>query len=84
MRNVPNGRKGSAEELPFQDSSVDLVAASSAAHWFDPSRFLGEATRVLKAGGCIALVDYVLANSRLQYQDCGDRLTRIFKEVDND
>lgn len=61
-----------------------MLTASSAAHWFDQSRFLGEAHRVLKVGGCIALVDYVLANSRLQYPDCGDRLTHIFKEVDND
>lgn len=76
-------RKGSAEELPFPDGSVDLLAASSAAHWFDQARFLGEASRVLKAGGCIALVDYALASSRLEYQDCGDRLTHIFKEVDD-
>lgn len=74
-------REGTAEELPVPDGSVDLLTASSAAHWFDQSRFLAEANRVLKVGGCVALLDYILSNSRLHYQDCGDRLTHIFKEV---
>ncbi|XP_056899209.1 putative methyltransferase DDB_G0268948 [Takifugu flavidus] len=77
-------REGSAEDLPVPDGSVDLLTASSAAHWFDQSRFLAEANRVLKVGGCIALLDYILSNSRLHYQDCGDRLTHIFKEVKQD
>lgn len=74
-------REGLAEELPVPDGSVDLLTASSAAHWFDQSRFLAEANRVLKVGGCVALLDYILSNSRLHYQGCGDRLTDIFKEV---
>ncbi|TKS67601.1 putative methyltransferase [Collichthys lucidus] len=35
-------RKGTAEDLPFPDGSVDLLTAASAAHWFDQSRFLTE------------------------------------------
>lgn len=70
-----------AEELPFPDGSVDLLTASSAAHWFDRLRFLDEAKRVLKARGCIALLDYVLEKTRFHYEDCGDRLTGIMKEV---
>jgi len=50
-----------AEELgrdlspPIQDSSVDLITASNAAHWFDMSRFWQSAARVLKPGGTVAI-----------------------------
>lgn len=75
------GSKGTAEDLPFPDGSVDLITASSAAHYFDMSKFMAEANRVLKPVGCIALVDYGLLKTKLHYQDCGERLTDIFKEV---
>jgi SAM-dependent methyltransferase len=38
-----------AENLPFEDSSFDLLTVSNAFHWFDRSRFLSEANRVLKS-----------------------------------
>lgn len=50
-----------AEELggnlspPVQDSSVDLIIAANAAHWFDMSGFWPSAARVLKPGGSVAL-----------------------------
>ncbi|KAJ4933004.1 hypothetical protein JOQ06_029842 [Pogonophryne albipinna] len=75
-------RKGSAEELPFPDGSVDLLTAASAAHWFDQSRFLAEACRVLKPGGCVALLGYSCAFPRLHYQDCGERLDHICEELE--
>ncbi|AWP12836.1 putative methyltransferase DDB G0268948 [Scophthalmus maximus] len=74
-------RKGRAEELPFSDGSVDLVTASTAAHWFDHSRFLAEASRVLKPGGCLALLGYTLTKIRFHYQNYGDRLDHIYQEV---
>uniref|UniRef100_UPI0037E8DE01 putative methyltransferase DDB_G0268948 n=1 Tax=Semicossyphus pulcher TaxID=241346 RepID=UPI0037E8DE01 len=74
-------RKGVAEELPFPDSSVDLLTAASAAHWFDQSRFLAEASRVLKPRGCMALLCFSDSNTKLYYQDCGERLVHIYKEV---
>ena len=40
---------------PIQDSSVDLITAANAAHWFDMSRFWPGAARVLKRGGSVAL-----------------------------
>ncbi|XP_024270915.2 putative methyltransferase DDB_G0268948 [Oncorhynchus tshawytscha] len=76
-------RKGTAEELPFPDASVDLLTAASAAHWFDQQRFLLEAGRVLKPCGCMALLGFA-DNFRLHYGSCGDRLTDIcdeFKKV---
>ncbi|TWW80531.1 hypothetical protein D4764_01G0003460 [Takifugu flavidus] len=74
-------RKGTAEDLPFPDGSVDLITASSAAHYFDKSKFMAEANRVLKPGGCIALIDFPLQKMRLHYQDCGERLTDILQEM---
>ena len=40
---------------PVQDSSVDLITAANAAHWFDMSRFWPAAARVLKPGGSVAM-----------------------------
>ncbi|XP_041856976.1 putative methyltransferase DDB_G0268948 [Melanotaenia boesemani] len=74
-------RKGTAEELPFADGSVDLLAAASAAHWFDQSKFLAEANRVLKPGGCIALLGFAINNTSFSYKDCGNKLSLIFEEV---
>ncbi|XP_074550502.1 putative methyltransferase DDB_G0268948 [Halichoeres trimaculatus] len=74
-------RKGTAEDLPFPDCSVDLLTAASAAHWFDQSRFLAEASRVLKPQGCIALLGFTDCNTILFYKDCGERLNKIYEEV---
>ncbi|CAN9497947.1 unnamed protein product [Ophioblennius macclurei] len=74
-------RKGTAEELPFPDHSVDLLTAAAAAHWFDQSRFLTEANRVLKSGGCMALLGYTDSNTRFCYKDCEERLYQIYEEV---
>jgi SAM-dependent methyltransferase len=40
---------------PVEDSSVDLITASTAAHWFDMARFWPRAAKVLKPGGTVAL-----------------------------
>lgn len=51
----------SAEELgsnlpgPIQDTSIDLITAANAAHWFDMPRFWQAAARVLRPGGSVAL-----------------------------
>ncbi|EXJ70449.1 uncharacterized protein A1O5_06518 [Cladophialophora psammophila CBS 110553] len=53
--------RSTAEELganlspPLPDSSVDLITAANAAHWFDMSGFWPSAARVLKPGGTVAL-----------------------------
>lgn len=74
-------RKGTAEELPFPDESVDLLTAAAAAHWFDRSRFLVEASRVLKPGGCMALLGFSDHNTRFRYKDCEEKLHQIYEEV---
>jgi SAM-dependent methyltransferase len=47
-----------AEHTSIADSSVDLIAAAQAAHWFDLPRFYDEARRVARPGAAIALVAY--------------------------
>uniref|UniRef100_A0A3Q3XHU5 Methyltransferase type 11 domain-containing protein n=1 Tax=Mola mola TaxID=94237 RepID=A0A3Q3XHU5_MOLML len=73
-------RQGPAEELPFASGEVDLVAAMTAAHWFDRQNFLREADRVLKPGGCLALVSYTM-DMELEYGDVSNTLNDISKEV---
>jgi SAM-dependent methyltransferase len=47
-----------AEALPIPDSSVDLITAAQALHWFDAPAFFGEARRVLADDGAIAVWGY--------------------------
>lgn len=51
-------RAGSAEALPVDDGSADLVVAAQAAHWFDLDRFYPEVRRVARPGAVVALVSY--------------------------
>ncbi|GAA1943355.1 class I SAM-dependent methyltransferase [Nocardioides hwasunensis] len=45
-----------AEEVPANDRSVDVVVVAQAFHWFDHDAALAEIARVLKPGGHVALV----------------------------
>lgn len=45
-----------AEETSLADSSVDLVTAAQAFHWFDPARVKTEMKRILRPTGSVALV----------------------------
>ncbi|CAD5114896.1 DgyrCDS3930 [Dimorphilus gyrociliatus] len=50
---------GSFDQLPFEDSSVSLVYAGIAAHWFEPiENFYKEVDRILIPGGCLLLFGY--------------------------
>ena len=47
----------SAEDMNLiPDSSIDLLTAASAVHWFSMPEFWCEAARVLKPGGSVALI----------------------------
>lgn len=46
----------SAETLPLEDNSVDLVVAGQAAHWFDHAKTWKEIGRVLRPRGTVAYV----------------------------
>lgn len=47
------GRFGTDVSPPTQDSSVDLITAGTAAHWFDMAGFWAPAAQVLRAGGTV-------------------------------
>jgi SAM-dependent methyltransferase len=47
---------GSAEATTLPESSVDLVTAGQAFHWFDPEAARKEFARVLRPGGRVVLV----------------------------
>lgn len=72
-------RQSPAEDLPFESGTVDLITAMTAAHWFDRPRFFKEADRVLKPGGCLALLSSSL-DMELEYGDVSDKLKDICKE----
>ncbi|XP_067994119.1 putative methyltransferase DDB_G0268948 [Melanerpes formicivorus] len=68
-----------AEELPFEDASVDILTSFTAAHWFDIEKFMKEANRVLKPGGCVAISTYTVDMS-VCYGNYSEKLTKIFRE----
>ncbi|KAM8904569.1 putative methyltransferase [Spinachia spinachia] len=81
-KNPPNVSYGEspAEKLPFASGEVDLLTAMTAAHWFDRDQFLLEADRVLRPGGCLALLSYTMA-MELEYGDvCAAKLNAICEE----
>lgn len=47
--------KGPAEQLPFEDGSLDAVVTTSAFHWFDQPAAMREFHRVLVPGGLVAV-----------------------------
>ncbi len=52
-------RQGSAEEIPLEPGSVDLVVSQSCFHeWEDPHKGLMEIQRILRPGGSLILKDY--------------------------
>lgn len=53
---VPDAKLGSAEAIPLPDECADVVTAGQAMHWFDLPRALPEISRVLRAGGALAVV----------------------------
>ena len=58
VRAVPGAEalRGSAEDIPLAENSVDAVAVGQAFHWFRHEEALPEIHRVLKAVGGVALI----------------------------
>ncbi|KAM4025259.1 sterol 4-C-methyltransferase strm-1-like [Anomaloglossus baeobatrachus] len=69
-----------AENLPLKDASVDLVHAGVATHWFTIDKFLKEAVRVLKMGGCFATHAFELS-SEIEYKNLSDDLNEVMSKV---
>jgi SAM-dependent methyltransferase len=51
-------RVARAEDSGLADSSVDLVLAAQAFHWFDFDAFFAECRRVVRPGGVVAALTY--------------------------
>ena len=51
-----SAKPATAEQIPANDRSVDVVVVAQAFHWFDHEVALPEIARVLKPGGHLALV----------------------------
>lgn len=48
--------EGTAERVPLDDRSVDLVCVGQALHWFDVDRARAEFRRILRPGGWVAVM----------------------------
>jgi SAM-dependent methyltransferase len=70
-------RQEPAEAMSAGNASADLVAAAQAAHWFAWTRFVGEAQRVLRPGGVLAVWCY----ERCEVSPGIDRLLDDFMRV---
>lgn len=66
----------SAEKLPVEDGSADLVTAAQAAHWFTLPDFYAEARRIGREGALIALVSYGVL--RISDADVQERFGRFY------
>ena len=52
-------KKGSVQELPFSDNSIDIIVSSlSLHHWENPSKAFNEINRVLKNDGKFLIFDF--------------------------
>ena len=67
-----------AEQAALRPASVDLITVAQALHWFDRPQFFGEADRVLRPGGTLAVWSYGL----LTIDPSVDRLVgRLYHDV---
>ncbi|XP_030855841.1 putative methyltransferase DDB_G0268948 [Strongylocentrotus purpuratus] len=77
-------RISSAEKIPLESKTVDVVAVSQAAHWFDFSAFCLEADRVLRPGGHVVIVSTIRKTlhhddpvMETKINECNDRYMSI-------
>lgn len=54
--------KAYAEDVIFDENSVDLVTCGTAFHWMNGSSVLSKVNRWLRPGGCIAIYQYRMPN----------------------
>ena len=68
---------GSAEHTLLADSSVALVTAAQAFHWFNQKKFGAECRRILKPGGKVALVWNIRSPDSPVTQKCQEAFYRF-------
>jgi len=70
-----------AETIPAEDSSLQLITASQAAHWFDLPKFYEEGKRALCPGGAMALYGYEFP--KFQWKKDPSKNTKLYEALDN-
>jgi SAM-dependent methyltransferase len=65
--------EGTAESTTLPDSSVDIVTAFQAYHWFERAAFMNEAARIARDGARVAAV--------WNHRDANDALMRAYDAV---
>ena len=73
---------GSAEETTLDDECVDLAVVGHAFHWFDVRRAREEFARILRPGGCAALLWNELRHDASPFMGDYERLIRRHKTED--
>ncbi len=83
-------KRGALESLPIESGSVDLALTLLVLHYLaEPSRAIEEASRILKPGGRLVVVD-MMPHERAEYRETmghqwlgfdSDLLTRWFREA---
>lgn len=68
---------GTAEALPFDDASVDVITVAQGFHWFDAPTALAEIARVLRPGGAAGLA--IAFNERDVREPWVAELSRIIR-----
>lgn len=68
-----------AEDIPLEDHSIDLITVAQALHWFDHEKFYQQANRVLKKDGVIAAWCYSLP--RLVNDELNQLLLQFYQET---
>lgn len=71
-------RVGSAEDLPVEDASCDLIVAGSALHWFDQARFLSEVDRVAVPGASLVVLDHWFGGQIQGRDDFGAWMREVY------
>ena len=66
---------GTAEAIPLEDASVDVVTVAQAFHWFDAPAALAEIARVLRPDGRLA----ILWNERDEHTAWVAEMSRIIR-----
>lgn len=77
---------GTAEATGVSDSSVGLIVAGQAFHWFDPVRTRVEFARIARAGGYVALIwneRLVLTDFEKEYEDLVLRAGGDYKTINH-
>jgi SAM-dependent methyltransferase len=72
--------KGTADKMPLDDDSVDILVCSQSFHWFASSAAVAEIHRILKPGGRFGLV----WNVRDERTDWVAELTKIITPYEGD